>query len=427
MTNWLSTFLIILCVIPTFLQAETDPIFSGTEVTLQQVLDYAFEHNPGWKAGNLRVLQAREKVKEASGWENLNLSISQFVDPLETRLGPQETILNFSQKIPFWGQTEYGENAANAMVDSSKSGLEQERLTLITDIKKTWYDLWELQQTREVLLENQQLLEQISSLGSVDNTGGGGTLRSVLKAQTQIGQSAYDLVLVEDRLASTNIRLNSLMGRTDMNFFPRIAKPETPEFDATLTAVLDLVQQHSPELKQLDANISKSRFEAEQMDAQTAFPGVTLGVNYFVIGEPLNPNMLDAGKDAWNIMLGISIPWGNSKLSSRASQAELEAQRTAMLKEHRSNMLRDQTSRVYYKIINAQRLNTLFQQTLLPHAQNTLSLADRAYRTGQETSMAVLEARNVLLNFQISAIRALADWLRALAELEQLTGKSLAS
>lgn len=395
-------------------------------LTLEQALKEAFLHNPGWEGEQLKVRQAHEDIRILSGWPDPKVRIVQALESVETRLGPQERIATVSQLLPYWGESSLAADASEAGVRMADSLAESYRQNLRSKVKLAFYEIWELQRSLEALRQNQMLVQQLATYGASSLSGDLGSLRSVLKAQAQIGQSAYDLLVVQDKLQSATARMNALLGREFSGRSQHIAlveEPPLPPFPESLESQIQLALAHNPELQAIKESINRNRYLAKSAQAAARFPAIEISYTLVQIGEAENPNLKGSGKDASSIGLGFNLPWGNSKLRAKQEKASLELRRLELELANRINNMKERVTEAYYKALNAQRLETLFVETLLPQAVRTLSIAESMTQAGSESPMAALEARNVLLNFQISSFRARSDLLKALATLEELTGQ----
>ena len=407
--------------------ASTDPIVALTPLTLEHALNEAFQHNPGWEGARLSSQQAREDIQILSGWADPKVRIVQALESVETRLGPQERSATVSQRLPYWGESSLAADAAEAGVRIADRRTESYRQNLRNQVKLVFYEIWELQRSLEALRQNQILVQQLATIGTTGLSGSVGSLRSVLKAQAQIGQSAYDFLVVQDKLHSATARLNALLGRQSSGEIRNpllVSEPPLPSLPESLESQIELALANNPELQAIKESISRDRYLAEFAQAGARFPSIEISYTLVQIGEALNPDLKDSGKDASNIGIGFNLPWGNSKRSAKQEKASLELRRSELDLVNRINLMRESVTEAYYKALNAQRLETLFAETLLPQAVRTLSIAERMTRTSNESPMAALEARNVLLNFQISSFRARSDLLKALAMLDVLTGQA---
>jgi outer membrane protein TolC len=71
---------------------------------------------------------------------------------------------------------------------------------------------------------------------------------------------------------------------------------------------------------------------------------------------------------------------------------------------------------------NAERQTRVFEETILPRAEQTLSSSRQAYSTGTGTFIELVDAQRTLLDVRLLIVEARAEREKRLAELEELAG-----
>ena len=79
----------------------------------------------------------------------------------------------------------------------------------------------------------------------------------------------------------------------------------------------------------------------------------------------------------------------------------------------------------YYR--DAQRKIDLYQRVLIPRASESLKVTEAAFRAGKAGFSDLVDAQRILLEFQLTYERSLADRAQRLAKLEMLVGRELPS
>ena len=74
---------------------------------------------------------------------------------------------------------------------------------------------------------------------------------------------------------------------------------------------------------------------------------------------------------------------------------------------------------------DARRRIALYGDTLVPKGRESVQGSQFAYQSGEATFLDLIDAERVLIEFQLSAVRARADLAHAQASIEHLTGVSL--
>ena len=78
-----------------------------------------------------------------------------------------------------------------------------------------------------------------------------------------------------------------------------------------------------------------------------------------------------------------------------------------------------------YRYRDSGRKIDLFRDTLTPEAEQSLNITEETYRAGKVDFLSLIDAQRLLLEFQLSSERALANHEQSLAEIEMLTGREV--
>lgn len=141
----------------------------------------------------------------------------------------------------------------------------------------------------------------------------------------------------------------------------------------------------------------------------------------------LMPGTRDSGKDPVMAGFSINLPiWvGKYRAGMREAQARYEA--ALKTRSDRANTLSADLKLALFNYQDASRKIALYRDALIPKADQTLKVTQRAFEAGRLDFLALIDAQRVLLEFQLIYERALADHAQRLAELEMLLGRSLSA
>jgi outer membrane protein TolC len=78
-----------------------------------------------------------------------------------------------------------------------------------------------------------------------------------------------------------------------------------------------------------------------------------------------------------------------------------------------------------YEHANAERQIDLYRDTLIPQAEESLLVTQQGYEAGGVEFQALIDAERVLLEFQLSSQRALANRETSLAKIEMIVGETI--
>lgn len=403
-------------------ESITAALAEGTE--LPALVRIAVERNPKLKAARSKWLAAIEKYPQVTALADPMLMYSYFIRSVETRVGPQRHRLGFSQALPYPGTLDAAGRVILKQIEIERVKYEQAVRDLIVDLKISYSELAYLQRARQITEQNQQLLDHILKIANTRYATNDATLNDVLKAQSQLAQLSYDLILLrelEEVEKANIIALISVSSQTPLG--PPAPVPYTlhniPISDLESMAlrgrqelqIAGLMVQKADEAIALAKLKTKPRFKLDLMTLET--------------GEGLMPDARDSGKNSISIGVGISIPWSSSKNRSQIREAELNREAAMESKRSMEDLTLANLRKVYFRLENARRLVDLYEDSLIPQAESAIEVAESWHQEGAKSIAGFLETQSVWLNFNLARLRAITDYQQNLARLERLVGGSL--
>ncbi len=245
----------------------------------------------------------------------------------------------------------------------------------------------------------------------------------VIRAQVELGKLDDRHSSLEDLREPMVAQLNAALNRPSDAPLPwptSIPEDRIKPGDAEL---LSYLQDVNPELQGMATQVSKAD-SAIALAKKDYYPDVTVGLNYIDTGRAIMKTP-DNGKDPVVAMVSVNIPLWLGKLRAAVRQAEYQRQAAVSARDERLNGLMSQAKMVLYKYRDADRKVGLYGDTLLPKARQSLEATETGYQAGTSSFLDVIDAERVLLEFQLSEQRALADRAQRLAELESLMGRQV--
>jgi hypothetical protein len=115
--------------------AENTENAVGT-ATLQGLIKYAVENNPGLKAARLEWARVIQKYPQVTSLEDPMLTYTYPIEEIETRLGPQDQVFMLSQRFPFPGKLGLKGEVVSKEVEIAKTSYDRTVRDLIVEVKK---------------------------------------------------------------------------------------------------------------------------------------------------------------------------------------------------------------------------------------------------------------------------------------------------
>jgi outer membrane protein TolC len=171
----------------------------------------------------------------------------------------------------------------------------------------------------------------------------------------------------------------------------------------------------------LDAQAQKYTHAAD-LAAKNRWPDFTLGMSYVDTGEALNPGPPGSGTDPIMATVSINLPIWRSKYDAEEREANLKKAATLDSKAQAQNDLNTQLETALFHYRDAGRKINLYRDTLVPKAEQSLSVARQAFEAGEADFLSLIDAERMLLEFELQYERARVERASRLAEIEKLVG-----
>lgn len=386
---------------------------------------YAFKNNPEIRSAREKWRAAVETYRIETAYPDPQLMATYFPDPIETRLGPQDWNVTLSQTIPFPGKLSKVGDVVEADAEIARLNLDKTVREVVVSVRESFYELLYIQKARDVAEQQIKLLDHLRKIAETAYAADRASFVDVVKAQSQTGQLRYDVLLLKDLEETEVAKLNSLLSRPPGASIGALETPQIQPVSVHIEEIYRLAEKNQEEIRMMETRVQKADAGLELARYQR-LPDFKVGLFYAGIGEPdvMTPPR-DAGDDALGIQFGVTIPlWiGKNKGRVEKARAELAASRSA--KSARINDTFANIRAIYFRLENASRIMTLYEQDLLPQAAKSMSLAETWFQQGESSYSDFIETQSVWYNFQLALVRAQADYGKYLARLEGLAGQAL--
>lgn len=391
--------------------------------TLEDVIESTLRANASLRSAQdrWRALEKRPDIVRAL--PDPMLSYGHWLRSVETRVGAMENRIALSQRFPAPGKRSLG--ARKAGLEALAAMWEYQTLarSLILKVRLAWYDRLRILETREVLQEELSVLRSLERTAIARYETGQAQQQDVLKAQLAATSITNRLHGLRQQEETARTQLNALLNRPPDTTLPMDAAwLETPL--PRLQMLIDAATRYRQELKAAGVAIERDEVAA-QLARRDRWPDITVGVDYTQLAGARFGAPPDSGKDAVMGWFGINIPLWRGKLKAQQEEADL---RLKASKNSHDNLVSEVASEVQDAWRRAQVAADqirLYDEGLLPQAEQTLSAALSSYQAVKGGFLDVLDAQRVLLNFRIGKIMSQWDRARGMAHLERAVGVDL--
>jgi cobalt-zinc-cadmium efflux system outer membrane protein len=390
---------------------------------LEEIVEEAILNNPEIKASQREWDAASEKIVQASTLPDPMASYGYFPENVETRVGPQEAKYGLSQKIPFPGKLNLKGKVQASYADMLKEKYEATKRRVIKDVKSVYYDIFWVDKATQVNEEEKTILESLEKVVQRKYELNLVPQQDVLKVQVELSQIIDRLFVLKQNRKSLQSKMNSLLNRKKGEDFGTIDNLELNEFKYNLGELRKMAQETSQQLQVAKLDIERSEYE-KSLARLDYFPDFTLGFEYIQIGNG-HTALDNDGQDAWMGMVAVNVPIWRSKLAAQIKEkgAGLEASRKNY--ENVENNIVFEIEDLYFKINTYQDIISLYKTALMPQTEQSFQTAKIAYETDKSDFLNWLEAERALLQTKLAYYKAIVDYQKSIAYLEEVLGKDL--
>lgn len=393
-----------------------------TEPTLPELQQYAALHNDELRAAFHQWQAGVHEIAQARSLPDPKLSYSYYIVEVETRVGPQHQAISLSQMVPWFGTLALrGDKAAEEAI-ARWWELQRKRLGLQAEVQQAWVEYYYLHRARRITEENAALLSQVEQVLRTRYKTAGADQPDVLRIQTELGQLQDRIRTLQAMVEPALSRLNALLGRPP---HAALGVPETlpaPPLQPDLAAWTEQLDAYNPTLRAMEHRVLAADRQVA-LARKAYFPDLTFGATWIDTGDRTGPSRpSDSGQDPVVAMFSLNLPIWYDRLSAGMRQARHARRAVEAIRRQTRRDLRAELSRAAFRMDDARRKLALYDRLLLPNARDALVAVRKDYTGGRGSFVDLLDAQRVLLEFQLTRARALADLVSAEADIHRLVG-----
>jgi outer membrane protein TolC len=391
---------------------------------LDNYLVEAADNNPGLKSKFNEYMAALEKIPQVGALPDPQLTFGYFIQPVETRVGPQKSRIALSQVFPWFGTLGAREDAATELAKSKYEIFQESRSRLFYEVKSIYYNLYFTKKAVDIVFDNMTILNTLHNLTLIKVEGGLVSTVDVLRVEMEMADLENQLALLKDNFFSLQTAFNNLLNVTSQRTVSLPVSLGNPDFNLTYEAALDSIRQGNHQV--LEIEYRQASFERQAVVAKRmGKPNLILGLDYIIVDKSSNP-MIDPSQQRRDAImfpvLGITIPIYRKKYTSMVKEALLIRESTENVRVDKINMLETMFAKVNKEFIDAGRRILLYIDQS-NRAEKALNILQIAYETNGKDFEDMLNMERQLLKYKLELEKARADKNAVLAFIHYLMGK----
>jgi len=394
------------------------------ELTLGEVYRLAALRNPRLSATR-SVVEASATMEASAALPPdplleigaMNFSVPGFSGDMPTSMTPS---IRAMQVLPFPGKLGLRGRIAEQGTAIHQTRADEARWEVRTRVARAFYEIYAVDRELVVMRETLGLLGDFERVAQSMYGAGTGRQADVLRAGVEIARMEAEIERMNAMGAVARARLNALLDRPGDTPVPPVRRPPLPDRTPPVDTLRSWAEDARPWIEggRLDVERAQTRAELARRDL---WPDLSVGVEY---GRRSTVEM--GVEHMGSLMVGFTLPVfaGRRQLPKRDEAAAMERMARAELTERRARVDGDIAGAVA-DLERARTLIALFESDVLPQARANVESAFSSYRVGTVDFMTLVDAQMSVNRFEAELHRLVAEYGRAVAELEMTLGREI--
>lgn len=384
---------------------------TAQELTLPRAVEMAVSSNPTVAAGRLSAEAAKQSAKGARSLVNPEILIAPSI---VGDAGSDSAVL-FSQPLEINGSRRVRGEVASHEAAAAGFDADTTRKDIVLRVSLSYWDAARAQELVKLNQENVAYLETVRAAVQKQNDVGAVPGAQVLKMDVELARARQELAQAQLVLSQSKSELNSRMGRppdTSFTVSESLAFSEMPLDRKALSAS---AVNNRPEIASARAQLSAAQGQIQAARLLRA-PDLALQARR----ESFDRNS-DGG-----VAVAISLPvldWGSAGAEKRRAQIAAQS-REKRLEAARNEVLLD-VEQAVQRASTASQIVREYQGGVVAKSEELAVMARKGYEKGANNYLEVLEAQRTLRSIRSDYYSALAEYAKALAQLEWAAGCSI--
>lgn len=392
------------------------------KVNLDRYLVIAAENNPNLKTKFSEYMAAMEKIPQVGSLPDPQFAFGYFIQPVETRVGPQQYKFNIAQSFPWFGLLGAQKDVASEMANAKYELFENAKSNLFFEVKTAYYNYYFIEKAIEITKKNMDILGVFKRLSLVKIETGTASIVDELRVELELNDLENQLALFKDTRDVLQINLNNLLNR---DVIEPIIVPEVlwqDEMPLGKQEMLNSMYTSNHEIKSIEHRLN-AFINQEEVAKNLGMPSFNVGFGYTIVEKTPNSTAIDNGTDAILFpSIGIKIPLFRKKYKALIKEAKYLQEAETFKKENKMNVLSTIFSSSYKNFNDGDRRVELnLKQVQI--AKKVLEVLITSYSTNAKDFEEVLRIERQLLKYELAHQQALVDKNAALAFMQYLIGK----
>ena len=375
---------------------------------LEAVLTILLRNNLDIKSSQEQAKSSLSKYDQVAYLDDTLAQYASFIKDIKLTGSTQKHKKATQAAFPFPSLQALKSSIIDQSVEASRLQLKQTVQDVITKARIAYH---ELQLSRQQDLLTKQSIKLLSSLKSQLKSSystNSGELSAILQVDIEIENNHNMLQVSKDKQRAQQSRLNALLNLSADFSLGRLESLNALPLKQNAKTLITKAQRNRIEIARLKADLVKMKRIIE-LSEKRFYPDFDAGFSRLKGGKfsnkpTLRKNDFFAKNDAY---------LAETKQKYRALQAKIKALKTKT---------GDDIQQALSKYLEQKRSYKLYKNKVLPKVRSTLDIAKNTYETGESSFIDIIEAEEMILDYQLKSLQALKEMNINIAKIERFMG-----
>ena len=392
-------------------------VFTSKGQSIEELLKIAKGDNLELKALEQNYFSELEKAGQVTDLPDPEVGIGWFALPVETRLGSQILRVGATQMFPQKGIRQAKADALLTMAKASYERIAATQLNLNFQIKKAYFQLYEIEKSQAIIQRNIRIFEAMERLTLAKVESGKGSAADVLQVQLKIQELKQELLILENKKKKPLAALNQLLNRPLNTIVSIIDSLYLANIPYSIDRISANIQDNHPMIRMF-ALQQEAANKSLKINSLSNKPTFGVGLDYVLVNKIPNTEFKNNGRDVIMPRASVKIPLYKNKYTAKQREEELKIAALETQKEDFKNRFLAQIDQAYTDYREVQLQLDLYREQIRT-TQGIINVLQTQYSAEGKGFDELLRIQTDLVKYDLLILKAIVKSHLAKAEIER--------
>lgn len=394
--------------------------------SIDSLVAEAIARSPKALAARHRAAAAEQRIPQVTAYDNPTLGTTAYpVDSnsVQTAAGRIPLAVTLTQPLPWRDKLDVRGAIAHDEARRLWTEVATIELEVAEAVRRSAADYWFAGEAIRVLNDNRDLVDSLQAVAKA-KVRTGGSQQDVLAARVEADQLDNRLLQYQRLHEIARSELAALLGqRIEQLQGLQIAQP-TSDFGRSIEQLYDEAIALRPDLAGKLWSISRDR-KKKQLACLERYPDFNVGLGWQSVRNDQAISPVANGNDNVSFIVGVTLPIWHDRINAGIREADQIVLASSRDYDATLDSIQRELGRLIATADTLDSQYDLYQDRLIPNAQQTLKVSLADYRGGKVTFVQVTQNYVTLLTLETEAARLRAEIAKAIASIDRTVGRTV--